>query len=77
MSEMRNAKCASPGTAASPGPFFGTTNACIGSEVPFEKALAATFLEGLVFLLICVTGLRSKILKIFPRTVRPQWLQAL
>lgn len=57
------------GTAANPGKYYGTTNACIGSEVAFEKALAATFLEGLVFLLICVTGMRSRILKLFPRTV--------
>ena len=30
---------------------------------------AATFLEGLVFLLICFTGMRSRLIKIFPRTV--------
>lgn len=30
---------------------------------------AATFLEGIVFLIICFTGMRSRLIKIFPRTV--------
>jgi AGZA family xanthine/uracil permease-like MFS transporter len=57
------------GTAADPGPLYGTTNSCIGSAIPYEKALAATFLEGIVFLIICFTGMRSRLIKIFPRTV--------
>jgi MFS superfamily sulfate permease-like transporter len=88
--------CSSTGTAADPGPLYGTTNSCIGSAIPYEKALvssltldgphanaqdvhaltpatwqlqAATFLEGIVFLIICFTGMRSRLIKIFPRTV--------
>ena len=102
--------CRCVGTAADPGKYYGTTNSCIGSEIPFEKALvsaitsrldnafcpgsdacvyvsdgcayndmvldcpmmamqAATFLEGIVFLIICFTGMRSRLIKIFPRTV--------
>ena len=30
---------------------------------------AATFLEGIVFLIICFTGMRSRLIKVFPRTV--------
>ena len=37
---MRRDLCA--GTAAKPGPYYGTTNACIGSEIPFEKALVSS-----------------------------------
>ena len=32
-------------------------------------AQAATFLEGIVFLIICFTGMRSRLIKVFPRTV--------
>jgi adenine/guanine/hypoxanthine permease len=46
-----------------------TSNACLGTKIPFEKVLAATFLEGLVFLFICFTGLRFYILKLFPNQV--------
>lgn len=44
-------------------------NACLGSKIPFEQALAATFLEGVVFLLICLTGLRSVFMKWIPNTI--------
>ena len=40
-----------------------------GTKIPFEKALTATFLEGLVFLGICFTGMRSRLLRLFPKTV--------
>jgi AGZA family xanthine/uracil permease-like MFS transporter len=33
-----------------------TANMCMGTKIPFEQGLAATFLEGIVFILICVTG---------------------
>ena len=46
-----------------------TTNVCLGTLVPFEQALAATFLEGVVFLLICVTGLRYYVLKLVPKQI--------
>jgi adenine/guanine/hypoxanthine permease len=46
-----------------------STNVCLGTKVPYEQALTATFLEGLVFLFICFTGLRKHILKIFPKQV--------
>jgi len=38
------------GTAAAPGPYYGTTNACIGSEIPFEKALVSVLLPILAVL---------------------------
>jgi AGZA family xanthine/uracil permease-like MFS transporter len=37
--------------------------------VPYQAALAATFLEGLVFLLICITGLRAVIMRRIPRCI--------
>ena len=40
-----------------------------GTTIPYEKALTATFLEGLVFLGICFTGMRSRLLRLFPKTV--------
>eukprot|EP00775_Hariotina_reticulata_P004113 gene4113-4359_t len=46
-----------------------TANTCMGTKIPFEQALAATFLEGIVFLLVCITGLRSVILRAFPKSV--------
>ncbi|KAK9830128.1 hypothetical protein WJX72_009909 [[Myrmecia] bisecta] len=57
------------GTAADPGPCYGTQQSCLGTKIPFEQALSATFLEGLVFLLICFTGMRSRLLKLLPKTV--------
>lgn len=36
-------------------------------QIPYQNALAATFLEGLVFFIICITGLRAILL----RWVRP------
>ena len=32
-------------------------------QIAYQKALAATFLEGIIFFLICVTGLRAIILR--------------
>ncbi|PSC74630.1 adenine guanine permease AZG1 [Micractinium conductrix] len=57
------------GTAADPGPCFGTVNTCLGSKIAYQKALAATFLEGLVFFIICITGLRAILLKRIPRCI--------
>lgn len=47
----------------------GLPTCSVGTKIPFEQGLAATTLEGLVFILICVTGLRSIILKLFPKSV--------
>lgn len=33
-----------------------TPNTCLGTKIPFEQALAATFLEGILFLFVCITG---------------------
>lgn len=33
-----------------------TANRCMGTKIPYEQALAATFLEGIVFMLVCITG---------------------
>jgi AGZA family xanthine/uracil permease-like MFS transporter len=33
-----------------------TANKCMGTRIPYEQALACTFLEGLIFMLICITG---------------------
>lgn len=41
----------------------------MGSKIPFQKALAATFIEGLVFFLICITGLRVYILRLVPKSI--------
>ncbi|WIA12239.1 hypothetical protein OEZ85_012305 [Tetradesmus obliquus] len=46
-----------------------TANMCMGTRIPFEQGLACTFLEGLVFILICVTGLRAVIIRMFPKSV--------
>lgn len=46
-----------------------TTNVCLGTKIPFEQALAATFLEGVIFFLICVAGLRFWFLKIVPKQI--------
>eukprot|EP00198_Chlamydomonas_reinhardtii_P009149 XP_001698486.1 xanthine/uracil/vitamin C permease [Chlamydomonas reinhardtii] len=51
------------------GPCFNTTAECLGTEIPYEKALAATFLEGLVFLAICFLGIRRWLLKLFPKSI--------
>ncbi|KAG2449606.1 hypothetical protein HYH02_005139 [Chlamydomonas schloesseri] len=51
------------------GPCFNTTAACLGTEIPYEQALAATFLEGLVFLAICFLGIRRWLLKLFPKSI--------
>ena len=32
-------------------------------QIAYQKALAATFLEGIIFFLICITGLRAIILR--------------
>ena len=37
---------------------YKTDDMCFGTGLPYEMALAATFLEGLVFMLICFLGLR-------------------
>lgn len=54
----------SPATCAT-----DTTNVCLGTEIPFEQALAATLIEGLIFLAICVCGLRHYILKLIPKQI--------
>jgi hypothetical protein len=33
-----------------------TANKCMGTRILYEQALACTFLEGLIFMLICITG---------------------
>jgi hypothetical protein len=49
-----------PSQIPTPAACGNTTNVCLGTKIPFEQALTATFLEGLVFLLICVTGERNE-----------------
>ncbi|XP_010253146.1 PREDICTED: adenine/guanine permease AZG1-like [Nelumbo nucifera] len=39
-------------------------------NVPYESALAAVFIEGLIFLLISAIGLRAKLAKLVPKPVR-------
>lgn len=46
-----------------------TTNQCLGTRIPYEKALAATVLEGVIFLAICFLGLRRYMIKAFPKSV--------
>lgn len=54
---------------APPSCSTNTTNVCLGTKIPFEQALTATFIEGLVFLAICFTGLRFYILKLIPKQI--------
>lgn len=37
--------------------------------MPYQAALSATFLEGLVFLIICITGLRAVLMRRIPRCI--------
>jgi len=41
----------------------------VGTKIPYEQGLAATLLEGLAFLIICITGLRAVLLRLFPKSV--------
>lgn len=45
--------------------FFAYT-LCLGMKVPWRAALALTFLSGLLFLLLTVTGLRRRIIEAIP-----------
>jgi hypothetical protein len=45
----------------SPPPPLVLALAC--PQIAYQKALAATFLEGIIFFLICITGLRAIILR--------------
>ncbi|GAQ79544.1 xanthine uracil vitamin c permease [Klebsormidium nitens] len=42
---------------------------CDGFEIHYNKALAATVLEGIVFTAIALGGFRSSLMKLFPKTV--------
>ena len=55
--------------ASAPASCASSTNVCLGTRIPFEQALTATFLEGVVFLLICITGLRYWFLKVIPKQI--------
>ena len=46
-----------------------TPDTCLGTRIPFEQALTATFLEGVVFLVICLTGLRGLFMRIVPKQI--------
>ncbi|MEM9161248.1 MAG: NCS2 family permease [Verrucomicrobiota bacterium] len=43
---------------------------CIGSGLPWETALALTFWNGIIFLILSVTGLRSKLAESLPNGVK-------
>ncbi|GAX80933.1 hypothetical protein CEUSTIGMA_g8368.t1 [Chlamydomonas eustigma] len=62
--------CTVGGPVSSPvASCLNTTAACLGTKIPYEQALACTFLEGLTFLAICLFGLRSIILGFFPKPI--------
>eukprot|EP00897_Mesotaenium_endlicherianum_P005733 jgi/Mesen1/5188/ME000258S04286 len=42
---------------------------CFDVEVPYQKVLAATFVEGVIFLIIAVVGARSYLMGFFPKVV--------
>ncbi len=56
LSRLMHCSCSCAGTAADPGPYYGTTNACIGSEIPFEKALVSSSLPVLDSAVLFGTG---------------------
>eukprot|EP00271_Cylindrocystis_brebissonii_P015900 TRINITY_DN38970_c0_g1_i1.p1 TRINITY_DN38970_c0_g1~~TRINITY_DN38970_c0_g1_i1.p1 ORF type:complete len:509 (+),score=100.40 TRINITY_DN38970_c0_g1_i1:140-1666(+) len=64
------ANCAAQGVPPPP-PADGATasDGCFAVEVPYQKVLAATFVEGVVFLGIAVAGVRSSLMALFPRVV--------
>ena len=49
--------------------FFAYT-LCVGMKVPWEAALGLTFVSGVLFLMLTVTGLRRRILEALPREIK-------
>ena len=49
--------------------FFAYT-LCVGLKVPWQAALGLTFLSGVLFLLLTVTGLRRRIIEAIPRELK-------
>eukprot|EP00270_Netrium_digitus_P014605 TRINITY_DN4989_c0_g1_i1.p1 TRINITY_DN4989_c0_g1~~TRINITY_DN4989_c0_g1_i1.p1 ORF type:complete len:523 (+),score=109.32 TRINITY_DN4989_c0_g1_i1:57-1625(+) len=64
------ANCAKLGLPV-PAPVDGATESagCFDVEISYKKALAATFLEGVAFLIIALGGFRSQLMAIFPKVV--------
>ncbi len=56
-------------SAMGPNSFFVYT-ICVGFGMTYENALAMVFIEGIVFILLTVTGLRQKIFTAIPDAVR-------
>lgn len=49
---------------------FFTYTVCLSYNVPWQEALFAVFISGILFLIISVTGLRRKILNAIPRNLK-------
>jgi len=46
-----------------------TTQTNVVSQLPYATALAAVFIEGWIFVLLSVTGVRAAIIRLVPRCV--------
>jgi AGZA family xanthine/uracil permease-like MFS transporter len=49
---------------------FFTFTVVLGLGVPWQTALAAVFVEGILFILLTLTGLRKRIIAVFPEPVK-------
>lgn len=49
---------------------FFTFSICLGHGLPWQSALAAVFTAGCIFLLLSVTGLRTMMIRLFPKGVK-------
>ena len=49
---------------------FFTYTLVVGMEIPWQTALGAVFISGLVFMLLSVTGIRTEIVRAIPHSLR-------
>ena len=49
---------------------FFTFTICLGRGVPWSEALGMVFVNGVIFLLLSVTGLREKIIEAIPHSLK-------
>eukprot|EP00850_Spirogloea_muscicola_P011040 SM000067S20317 [mRNA] locus=s67:310511:313684:+ [translate_table: standard] len=64
-----DANCAALGQPIPPPNPDGTSPGCFDVQIPYQKVLAATFLEGVIFLGIAVCGFRSSLMALIPKTI--------
>jgi AGZA family xanthine/uracil permease-like MFS transporter len=46
-----------------------TSETCVDMQVSYADALAAVFIEGLLFIMLSITGVRQGLVALFPRTL--------